>query len=106
MRTLIREMVHKRAGWILRLAGLDEKLADAIVEGLRKLNIDMAVDPHHPLRVKAEEGLVAGRRGPARRSRAPGPGRGLEERGDRKSSGRLISRQWPASRHPRSARGE
>jgi uncharacterized membrane-anchored protein YjiN (DUF445 family) len=56
---LIREMVHKRAGWILRLAGLDEKLADdAIVEGLRKLSIDMAVDPHHPLRVKAEEGLA------------------------------------------------
>jgi uncharacterized membrane-anchored protein YjiN (DUF445 family) len=55
---LIREMVHKRAGWILRLAGLDEKLADAIVDGLRKLTIDMAVDPHHPLRAKAEEGLV------------------------------------------------
>jgi uncharacterized membrane-anchored protein YjiN (DUF445 family) len=55
---LIREMVHKRAGWILRLAGLDEKLADAIVDGLRKLTIDMAVDPHHPLRAKAEEGLA------------------------------------------------
>ena len=55
---LIREMVHKRAGWILRLAGLDEKLADAIVEGLRKLTIDMALDPHHPLRAKAEEGLA------------------------------------------------
>jgi uncharacterized membrane-anchored protein YjiN (DUF445 family) len=55
---LIREMVHKRAGWILRLAGLDEKLSDAIVDGLRKLTIDMAVDPHHPLRAKAEEGLV------------------------------------------------
>jgi uncharacterized membrane-anchored protein YjiN (DUF445 family) len=55
---LIRDMVHKRAGWILKLAGLDDKLADAIVEGLRKLTIDMAVDPHHPLRAKAEEGLV------------------------------------------------
>ena len=55
---LIRDMVHKRAGWILRLAGLDEKLADAIVDGLRKLTIDMALDPHHPLRAKAEEGLV------------------------------------------------
>src|SRR3954470_10156585 len=55
---LIRDMVHKRAGWILRLAGLDEKLADAIVDGLRKLTIDMAVDPHHPLRAKAEEGLA------------------------------------------------
>jgi uncharacterized membrane-anchored protein YjiN (DUF445 family) len=55
---LIRAMVHKRAGWILRLAGLDERLADAIVDGLRKLTIDMAVDPHHPLRAKAEEGLA------------------------------------------------
>jgi uncharacterized membrane-anchored protein YjiN (DUF445 family) len=55
---LIRAMVHKRAGWILRMAGLDEKLADAIVDGLRKLTIDMAVDPDHPVRAKAEEGLA------------------------------------------------
>jgi uncharacterized membrane-anchored protein YjiN (DUF445 family) len=55
---LIREMVHERAGWIMRLAGLDERLADAIVDGLRRLSIDMAVDPYHPLRTKAEEGLA------------------------------------------------
>lgn len=55
---LIRDMVHQRAGWILKLAGLDLKLADAIVEGLRKLTIDMAIDPDHPLRAKAEEGLA------------------------------------------------
>jgi uncharacterized membrane-anchored protein YjiN (DUF445 family) len=55
---LIRNMVHQRAGWILRMAGLDERLADAIVDGLRKLTIDMAVDPDHPLRSKAEEGLA------------------------------------------------
>ena len=55
---MIRAMVHQRAGWILKLAGLDAKLADAIVDGLRKLTIDMAVDPHHPLRAKAEEGLA------------------------------------------------
>jgi uncharacterized membrane-anchored protein YjiN (DUF445 family) len=55
---LIRNMVHQRAGWILKLAGLDAKLADAIVDGLRKLTIDMALDPHHPLRAKAEEGLA------------------------------------------------
>ncbi len=55
---LIRNMVHERAGWILKLAGLDAKLADAIVDGLRKLTIDMAVDPDHPLRAKAEEGLA------------------------------------------------
>src|SRR3982751_1477312 len=55
---LIRDMVHKRAGWILRLAGLAATLAEAIVDGLRKLTIDMAVDPRHPLRAKAEEGLA------------------------------------------------
>jgi uncharacterized membrane-anchored protein YjiN (DUF445 family) len=55
---MIRAMVHQRAGWILKLAGLEAKLADAIVDGLRKLTIDMAIDPHHPLRAKAEEGLA------------------------------------------------
>ena len=55
---LIRDMVHKRAGWVMRLAGLDEKLAEAIIDRLRRLTIDMAVDPHHPLRAKAEEGLA------------------------------------------------
>ena len=55
---LIRQMVHQRAGWIMRLAGLDEKLADAIFDGLRKLSIDMAVDVDHPLRSKAGEGLA------------------------------------------------
>src|SRR5687768_8152151 len=29
---IIRNMVHQRAGWILRLAGLDEKLAEAIID--------------------------------------------------------------------------
>ena len=42
---LIRDMVHKRADWVLKLAGLDAKLADAIVDGLRKLTIDMATIP-------------------------------------------------------------
>jgi uncharacterized membrane-anchored protein YjiN (DUF445 family) len=55
---LIRDMVHQRAGRFLRMVGLDEKLADAIVDGRRKLTIDMAVDPDHPIRRKAEEGLA------------------------------------------------
>jgi uncharacterized membrane-anchored protein YjiN (DUF445 family) len=55
---LIRDMVHQRAGWILRLAGLDEKLAEAIIDGLRRLTIDMAVDEKHPLRAKAEEAMA------------------------------------------------
>ncbi|HEY6916664.1 MAG TPA: DUF445 domain-containing protein [Allosphingosinicella sp.] len=55
---IIREMVHERAGWVMRLAGIDDRLADAIIDGLRRLTIDMAVDPQHPLRLSAEEGLA------------------------------------------------
>ena len=56
--TLIRDMVHKRASWVLKLAGLDTKLADAVVEGLRKLTVEMATDPAHPVRAKVEEALA------------------------------------------------
>jgi uncharacterized membrane-anchored protein YjiN (DUF445 family) len=56
---LIRRMVHERANWILRLAGLDSKLADAIVDGLRKLSFEMTLDPQHPVRLKAEEALAS-----------------------------------------------
>ena len=76
-------MVHQRAGWILRMAGLDEKLADAIVDGLRKLTIDMAVDPDHPLRAKAEEGLARLADGLQHDPETMAQGRGLEERDDR-----------------------
>jgi len=55
---LIREMVHKKANWVLKLAGLDAKLADAILDGLRKLTAEMSTDPAHPVRVKAEEALA------------------------------------------------
>src|SRR5260221_7880552 len=55
---LIREMVHKKANWALKLAGLDARLADAIIDGLRKLTIEMSTDPAHPVRLKIEEALV------------------------------------------------
>ena len=55
---LIREMVHKKANWVLKLAGLDAKLADAIIDGLRKLTVEMSTDPAHPVRVKIEEALA------------------------------------------------
>src|SRR5690348_14659569 len=55
---LIREMVHKKANWALKLAGLDAKLADAIIDGLRKLTVEMSTDPAHPVRQKVEEALV------------------------------------------------
>src|SRR3954466_112884 len=55
---LIREMVHKKANWVLKLAGLDAKLADAIIDGLRKLSLEMSTDPAHPVRMKVEEALA------------------------------------------------
>src|SRR4249919_3254896 len=55
---LIRDMVHKKANWALKLAGLDAKLADAIIDGLRKLTVEMSTDPAHPVRVKVEEALA------------------------------------------------
>ncbi len=55
---LIRQMVKKRANWALKLAGLDTKLADSIMEGLRKLTVEMSTDPTHPVRRKVEEALA------------------------------------------------
>src|SRR5437763_15447452 len=55
---LIRDMVRKKANWVLKLAGLDAKLADAIIEGLRKLTVEMSTDPAHPVRMKVEEALA------------------------------------------------
>src|SRR3954453_18872102 len=55
---LIREIVHKKANWVLKLAGLETKLADAIIDGLRKLTVEMSTDPAHPVRLKVEEALV------------------------------------------------
>ncbi|WP_375288059.1 DUF445 domain-containing protein [Sphingomonas sp.] len=55
---LIRAMVHERAGSILRWTGLDETLATKIIDGLDKMLGDMAEHPDHPLRAKAEEGLI------------------------------------------------
>ena len=55
---LIRDMVRKKANWALKLAGLDTKLADSIINGLRKLTVEMSTDPAHPVRVKVEEALV------------------------------------------------
>src|SRR5436190_15974470 len=55
---LIRDMVRKKANWVLKLAGLDAKLADAIIDGLRKLTVEMSTDPAHPVRIKIEEALA------------------------------------------------
>jgi uncharacterized membrane-anchored protein YjiN (DUF445 family) len=55
---IIRQMVHERAGRILRWTGLDENVADAVISGLNKLLFDMADDPDHPLRLRVNELLI------------------------------------------------
>ena len=55
---LIRDMVRKKANWVLKLAGLDTKLADSTIDGLRKLTVEMSTDPAHPVRVRVEEALA------------------------------------------------
>jgi len=54
---LFRQMIHERAGSILRWTGLDEALSSKILDGIFRLLGDMAENLDHPLRVKAEEGL-------------------------------------------------
>ncbi len=55
---LIRAMVHDRAGSLLRWTGLDGAVANKLIDGLDKLLGEVAEDPHHPLRIRAEEGLA------------------------------------------------
>ncbi|UIJ47326.1 DUF445 domain-containing protein [Sphingomonas cannabina] len=55
---IVRDMVRQRAGAVLRWTGLDATLANAILDGLTKLVTEMAENPDHPLREKAEEGLA------------------------------------------------
>ena len=55
---LIQQMVHERAGTIMRWTGLDETIANAIIDGLDKMLQEAADDPGHRLRVKVEEGLM------------------------------------------------
>ncbi|HEX4847178.1 MAG TPA: DUF445 domain-containing protein, partial [Novosphingobium sp.] len=55
---LVRDLIHTRANAILRWTGLDERLANSVLDGLYKLLAEVIVDPEHPLRAKVEEGLA------------------------------------------------
>jgi len=55
---LVRELIHRRANAVLRWTGLDEKLANSVIDGLYKLFAEVIVEPDHPLRGKIEEGLA------------------------------------------------
>ncbi|MDF8332906.1 DUF445 domain-containing protein [Novosphingobium cyanobacteriorum] len=54
---LIRTMIHDRANAVLRWTGLDERLANSVLEGLYKIMAETVVVQDHPLRRKIEEGL-------------------------------------------------
>lgn len=55
---LVRDLIHRRANAVLRWTGLDERLANSVIDGLYKLLAEVIVDPDHPLRGKIEEGLA------------------------------------------------
>lgn len=55
---LIRDMIHRRANAVLRWTGLDETLANSVLDGIYKLLAEVIVNPEHPLRAKIEEGLA------------------------------------------------
>lgn len=73
---LVRTMVQNRANALLRLTGLDEKLANSVIDGLYRMLAEVLVDPEHPLRAKIEEGLarlaVNLREDPATRAKVEG----------------------------------
>jgi uncharacterized membrane-anchored protein YjiN (DUF445 family) len=54
---LIRAMVEERTAWVLRLVNVDERIANELVGGLRGLLTDLATDPYHPVREKADRAL-------------------------------------------------
>lgn len=54
---MVRAMIHERANALLRWTGLDERLANSVLDGLYRLLAEVLVDPAHPLRGKIEEGL-------------------------------------------------
>src|SRR3546814_19135624 len=52
-------MVHDKSGWVIRFTGFDARVADGIIDGLRRLTVELATDVNHPLRAKAEDSLAA-----------------------------------------------
>lgn len=55
---MVRDVIHSRANALLRFTGLDERLANSVLDGLYKLLAEVLVDENHPLRAKIEEGLA------------------------------------------------
>lgn len=54
---MVRTMIRERAHGLLRLTGLDSRIANSVLDGLYKLLAEMIVQPDHPLKVKVEQML-------------------------------------------------
>lgn len=55
---VIRKIVSDRANAVMRWTGLDDRVANEVLDGLYKLLADMATDPEHPVRTKTAESLT------------------------------------------------
>ena len=55
---LLRAMIERHAGALMRWTGLDSRVANAVLAGLYRVLAECAVDPHHPLRARLEEGIA------------------------------------------------
>ncbi|MFM9935432.1 MAG: DUF445 domain-containing protein [Novosphingobium sp.] len=56
---LVRSIIQDRANTLLRWTGLDERLANGVIDGLYKLLAETVVIEDHPLRRKIEESLAS-----------------------------------------------
>ena len=54
---MVRQIIHEKANAVVRWTGLDDRLANSVLDGLYRLLAEVLVDPEHPLRRKVEEGL-------------------------------------------------
>lgn len=55
---MIREMIHQRANAIMRWTGLDERLANGVLDGTYRLLAEVIVQPDHPLRGRIDDALT------------------------------------------------
>ncbi len=55
---MIRDMIHQRANTIMRWTGLDERLANGVLDGAYRLLAEVIVQPDHPLRARIDEALT------------------------------------------------
>ncbi|MCJ2187423.1 DUF445 domain-containing protein [Novosphingobium beihaiensis] len=55
---MIRAMIHQRANTIMRWTGLDERLANGVLDGTYRVLAEVIVQADHPLRAKIDDALA------------------------------------------------